>query len=244
MNSAISLALQGLGLGFKEINFKNRGTWDQINELLSMEIGKPSKNKGNSNKIKTSSNKNITANLKEKFKTGFDAPLDTIEINMIRGATALLILLIMYAISTNIITKEINKKETEVSDYISDSKAQITEIANNTRLVKERDEQYTSMIEKLEEANTKLAESYAKKNAIPNFLTQVMFNIPKEVQLTSIENTSGKSIKIEARSKEYEQLGYFIAKLKNERLLTNVTSTSGEKQDEFVLVTIQGDLPY
>ena len=71
-----------------------------------------------------------------------------------------------------------------------------------------------------------------------------MYNIPKEVQLISVQNTSGKTIKIEAQSKEYEQLGYFIAKLKNEGILTDVASSSGVKQTEYVKVTIQGNLPY
>ena len=71
-----------------------------------------------------------------------------------------------------------------------------------------------------------------------------MFNIPKEVQLVSIQNTSGKAIKIEAQSEQYEQLGYFVAKIKNEGILTDVKSTSGIKQNEYVKITINGNLPY
>ena len=71
-----------------------------------------------------------------------------------------------------------------------------------------------------------------------------MYNIPKEVQLVRIENYTNKSVRIEARSKEYEQLGYFIAKIKNEGILTNVTATSGEKQNEFIVIAIEGQLPY
>ena len=89
-----------------------------------------------------------------------------------------------------------------------------------------------------------VAQSYARKNALPNLLTEIMFNIPKEVQLISIENPSSKNINIQARSKEYEQVGYFIAKLKNEGILMNITSTSGVKQGEFVVITISGELPY
>ena len=100
------------------------------------------------------------------------------------------------------------------------------------------------MVEKINEANDKITESYAKKNAIPNFLTEIMFNIPKEVQLLSISNATDKQVSIVAQSKEYEQLGYFIAKIKNEGILTDVTSTSGEKQGDYILVTITGNLPY
>ena len=60
----------------------------------------------------------------------------------------------------------------------------------------------------------------------------------------SIENYSEKGIKIQAKSKEYEQLGYFIAKIKTEGILNGVTATSGEKQNGFVVITIEGNLPY
>lgn len=239
VNSAIALALQGLGVGHKEMNFKNKGTLDQLNQLLNMEIG------GSSNKNKKNiSTGNIATKLKEMLNTDFKKSLDNIETNMIRTASGLLILFVLYVIFTSIIMSQINKKELEVQSYISDSKEQIEDISKNTRLVTEREEQYNSMIEKINEANDKLTQSYAKKNVLPNFLTEIMFNIPKEVQLSSIENTSGKKVTIQAKSKEYEQLGYFIAKIKNEGILTDVTSTSGNRQDEFILVTIEGNLPY
>jgi len=233
VNSAIALALQGLGIGHKEINFKNRGTLDSIKQ-----IG------GTPNKNKSASNENTMSKFKNIFKTDFKKSLDKIETGMIRTSVSVLILLIVYVTFSNIIIRQINKKEEEVQVYISDSNEQISKISNNTRLVKERTEQYNSKIEKINEANDRLTESYARKNVLPNLLTELMFNIPKEVQLLSIKNTSGKTIKIQAQSKEYEQLGYFIAKLKNEGILTDVTATSGEKQQEFIVITIQGNLPY
>lgn len=240
VNSAIALALQGLNVGYKEINFKNRGTLDQFKDLMNIEIG------GSSNKKKNNTNSkgNILDKIQEMFKSDFSRSLDSIEINMIRVAGGLLILFVVYGIFSGLIMSQINKKENEVQSYISDSKEQIASISNNTRLVKEREEQYNAMIEKINEANDKLTQSYAKKNVLPNFLTEIMFNIPKEVQLSSIENTSGKKVTIQAKSKEYEQLGYFIAKIKNEGILTDVTSTSGNRQDEFIVVTIEGNLPY
>lgn len=83
-----------------------------------------------------------------------------------------------------------------------------------------------------------------RKNAIPNLLNKIMFVIPKEVQLLSITNTTGKTIQIEAQAKKYEQLGYFIAGIKNEGILIDVTSTAGTKTEEVVKVTITGNLNY
>ena len=238
VNSAIALGLQGLGLGHKEINFKHRGALDQINQILNKEVDIPSAKDKGKNKI------DVKDKFKNIFKLDFKRSLDSIEVGMIRTAVGLLFLLIVYVVFSNVIINEMNKKETEVQEFITDSKEQIALVTNNTVLVQKRTEQYNKMIEKINEANEKLTESYAKKNVLPNFLTEIMFNIPKEVQLLSIQNTSGKVVKIEARSKEYEQLGYFIAKTKNEGILTDVTATSGEKQNGYVVVTIQGNLPY
>lgn len=236
VNSAIALALQGLGIGNKEINFKNRGTFDFLKELLTMEIGKPSS--------KNNSISNVTSKLKNSFKEDFSKPLDNIEKNMIRFTAGILILLIAYVGLSSVLINQINKKETEIEAFIDDSQQKTSDVTNNTRLINERTTQYNSMIDKINEANNKLTESYAKKNVLPNFLTEIMFNIPKEVQLLSIKNATGKQIEIEAQSKEYEQLGYFIAKIKNENILTDVTATSGVRQGEFILVTINGNLPY
>lgn len=211
VNSAIALALEGIGLGNKKINFRNQDATDKVKNL---------------------------------FTVDFKQSLDRTEKSMIRFGVSLLFLIISYGIISQIIINQINNKDKQIKDYIVDTQKQISDIASNTRLINEKTTQYKTLIDKINEASNNITQSYARKNAIPNLLTEIMFNIPKEVQLISIENTTSKDINIEARSKEYEQLGYFIAKLKNEGILMNITSTSGVKQDEFVVIKISGQLPY
>lgn len=237
VNSAISLALQGMGVGKKEINFKKTGGLDKLSTLGKVEIGTKKLNE-------KSSERNFIDKMKDNLNSSKGKALDKIEISMIRSAILILVLLIIYTIFSKIIMGNINKKETEVQEYLTYTQNQINDITNKTRLVTARTEQYNSLVEKINAANEKLTESYARKNVLPNFLTEIMFNIPKEVQLLSIKNPSGKVIKIEAQATEYEQLGYFIAKIKNEGILTDVTSSSGVKKDEFIKITIQGNLPY
>ncbi len=236
VNSGIALALQGLGVGYKEINFRKKSATESIKDLFNIEIGK------SSNKNKSGSN--VMNKITDMFKSDFKKPLDVIEKNLIRSAVGILILIIVYAVFSNIIIDRINKKDTEVQAFITDSQQKLSDITNNTKLIQERTNKYDELIQKIEDANNQLTESYKKKNVIPNFLTEIMFNIPKEVQLLSIQNTTGKQIKMEAQSREYEQLGYFIAKIKNENILTDVTATSGTRQGEYILVTIEGNLPY
>ena len=163
---------------------------------------------------------------------------------MIRIPIFLLLLIVSYGILSHFIINNINNKDSKIEEYIVDTQRQIVAVTNNTKLVNERTTQYETLINKITESANTITQNYARKNAVPNLLTEIMFNIPKEVQLISIENPTTKNINIQAKSKEYEQLGYFIAKLKNEGILMNITSTSGVKQGEFVVITISGELPY
>ena len=250
VNSAISLALNGLGVGSKEVNFKKSNSLERFSEMFKVEVGSNKERKENkeSKEDKKENSEAKQSKFLDKFKSLFSqstgTSFDMIEMAMIRTAIGLFLLLIIYVIFTANTISKINKKDIEMQNYITDSKNEIANVEKNTKLVTDRTTQYKDLIAKIDEANNKLTESYARKNALPNLLTEIMFNIPKEVQLISIQNTSGKEIKIEAQSKEYEQLGYFVAKIKNEGILTNVTSTSGLKQTEYVKITIQGNLPY
>lgn len=237
VNSAIALALQGIGLGKKEINFKKNRSLDKLSSLSKIEIGTKKSNEKNSNE-------SFIDKIKVNLDSTKDKPLDNVEVAMIRTAISIIVLLIIYTLFSKIIIGQINKKEVETQEYLAYTQSQIDDITNKTRLVTSRTEQYNSLVEKINEANEKITQSYARKNVLPNFLTEIMFNIPNEVQLVSIKNPSGKEIKIEAQATEYEQLGFFIAKIKNEGILTDVTSTSGVKKDEFIKITIQGNLPY
>ena len=95
----------------------------------------------------------------------------------------------------------------------------------------------------LEDANDRITDRNKTRNAIPNLLNQIMSVIPEQVQLTSIENTTGTKVVINAQSSKYEQLGFFVAKLKNDVILTNVVSTAGQKDNSIVTIKIEGDLP-
>ena len=99
------------------------------------------------------------------------------------------------------------------------------------------------MKENLQNLNDRINNINQTRNAIPNLLNQIMYVIPSNVQITSIENTTQKHIVIKAQAEKYEQLGYLKAKLKSDNILTDVISDSGVKEGDVVKVTIEGDLP-
>ena len=101
--------------------------------------------------------------------------------------------------------------------------------------------------------NEKISQNKRYKNAIPNLLNNISREMPKGVEIDSIENVSDEHIIIVATSTQYEQLGFFKAKLENEKILTNVISDSGVinsvkdtaqgKIVDYITITIEGDLP-
>ena len=177
------------------------------------------------------------------FNFDLTGALDTIEKSILRVAGALLGTIIIFIILSGILTNNMEKKEKEADDLISDTNAQIAKISSDNDKVNSKASSYQELIDNLNKVNEALAEKYSLKDAVPNLLNEIMYATPKDVQITSIENTTSKHIKIEAQSEKYEQLGYFKGKIKNEPLLLNVISDQGVKNGDIVKTTIEGDLP-
>ena len=231
VNSAISLALMGLGEGISGMNFKKPSLADKLPSWMTIEIG-PKKPTTKEEKNKAS-----------YFAWDLGQKLDKIEMNMIRSAYSLLILIIIYCGFSGLLAKQIKNKENEADQSISATNEQISLANKDNDSIKQKTSQYTSMIKSIEEANNKIADINKTKNSIPNLLNQIMTIVPENVQLTSIENTTDNHIVITAQSNKYEQLGYLKAKIKTDVILTNVISTSGQKESDVVTVKIEGDLP-
>lgn len=137
------------------------------------------------------------------------------------------------------------KKEEEITKATQEVNSQIALINNDISKIKANTSKYISMTEKLTNLNEEAEKKNRKKNSIPTLLNQIMFSIPKGVQITSIENTSGNKIVINAQANTYDQLGYLKASIKNYGILINVISDSGQKQtqDGLIKTTIEGTLP-
>lgn len=230
VNSAISLAMMGLGEGISGMNFKKASITDKLPSWLNIEIGSKNATKEDKNKAKY-------------FAWDLGQKLDKIEMNLIRVAYSLLILIIIYCGLSGLLAKQINNKSEEAQQSISKTNEQISLANKDNEGIKQKINQYTSMIKSIEEANNKIADINKTKNSIPNLLNQIMTIVPANVQLTSIENTTDNHIVITAQSDKYEQLGYLKAKIKTDVILTNVISTSGQKESNVVTVKIEGDLP-
>lgn len=230
VNSAISLALMGLNEGIEGMNFKKQSFGDKIPSWLKIEVN-PDKTK--------KEQKNIGG----WFTWDLNQKLDKTEKSLVRIAFGLLLLIVIYSAFTILLDKQIIKKDQEADESIAQTQSQIALANNDTEKIKSKTNEYTTMIKNLEEANDKITDRNKTKNSIPNLLNQIMSIVPESVQITSIENTTGTHIVINAQSNKYEQLGYLKAKIKSDVILTNVISTAGQKDNNVVTVKIEGDLP-
>ena len=232
VNSAIALAMQGLDQKNQETNFSGKGQglekiWNRLNSDISF-----GKAKGANKKPKLT------------FKEIVHSELDFADKILFRVLTALLLIVILYVAASEILAGKINEKITEAETVVNESRKEIAKITNMDTLIKARTNEYQNMIDTIDESNSQISENYSSKNAIPNLLNKIMYNIPTGVQLLSIENTTGKNITITAQAEKYDQLGYFKAALEEEGILTNITTTRGVKQNDLINITITGELPY
>lgn len=233
VNSAIALALQGLGEGLKGMNFKKETLLDKLPEFLTIKFGE------NKDKI----GKKLNFNL--HFDMSLKGRLTALEHTLIRFAYGILMLIIVYSGISIFLNNAMISKQNEISEATKEVNTQISAIKNDTSKIKANKSKYEAMTKRLTDINASIEEKRKIKNSIPTLLNQIMFSIPKGVQITSIENTSGTKIVINAQANTYEQLGYLKASIKNYDILINVISDSGQKtsQDGPITTTIEGDLP-
>jgi hypothetical protein len=229
-NSATALAMQGIGEGIEEMNFHKSSFSSKFAEFLQLDIG------GGSKKDVTKGTFNAF------FVNDFNEKLSLAEKQAIRVAISILLLIIIYALFSAFLTNRIHNKEDEVDALISDTQAQI-ELANADKdKIDKKTNEYKSMTKSLQNLNDRISDINGSKNIIPNLLNQIMFIIPENVQVLSIENTTDKHIVMSVKAAKYEQIGYFKAKLKSEGVLSNVNSDSGTASGNVVTVKIEGDM--
>lgn len=232
VNSAISLALNGLGQGITGMNFKKSSFMEQLSEIFKIEVGTKKSMVGRKNPPKV-------------LITNFDEPLNKLEKNMLRGMGAVLIVFVVYIGFSLMINKQLMKKTKEAEDTVQSISGQISLVNRDIQELQNIKENYASKTNKLTE-KTQNDVSTVSPKAIPNLLNRLMYIMPSEVQITSIKTSFENKkthVTINAQSRSYAQLGYLTASIKTNSILLDTTSSSGQKQNDIVTIQIEGDLP-
>ena len=232
-NSAIALAVQGLGFGIKNLNFKNPSFSDKMPEWLK--FGPKEKDKESNKKFKF--NFNLNLDLK--------ADLDKTEKWLLRTISGILTFIIIYSVITMLLKSETDKKIKQAENIMQQTSTEMAKVDSDIQKLNNKSSNYQKMTENLKKYSEEAEENLKTKNAIPMLLTRIMNVIPKGVTITSIENKTDSHIAINAQSADYDLLGFFKGSLIVEGILepSTVVSTSGIKQNGIVKIVIEGDLP-
>ena len=230
VNSAIALALNGLGNLNKELNFLTKQT-PQVEDLKSLI------------KSKLGGKKSLTGgmNVDEEMPV-----MSTSEKLLIRICVLVGVAFVGYALCSNYTVKKIEEKRNDIIATTAKTDIQLALMTADKEKIDTTTSAYSIMLENLKKISDDVNstdERTIEKDAIPNLLNKVMFIMPQRAKINSIENTEGKHIVMEIESREYEQLGYFMAAIKTDEILVNVRSTSGVKEGAVIKVVIEGDLP-
>lgn len=236
VNSAIALGLQGLGNGVKNINFKNPSLAERLPDWMKISVG--GKNKANTGKS------GIFDKLTQKInlKTDMNGALDNSERWLVRSIAGILSFVIIYTIVSSVITGAINSKKQQTDELKDYTQQQISLVEQDITSIENRATEYKDLLESIQKFKDENNETKKWRDSIPNFLTELMYAVPKGVSIKSIVNTNGYTIRIVAKAKLYSQLAYLIGSIKTGGILYDVTSSSGEKSGDYITVVIEGNL--
>lgn len=244
VNSAIALAMQSLGEGTQSLNFRKPNLTDQLKQLLTADVSfgknKEKQEKNEKNKKESKIKKMLPS---FSINTSLSGKLDKTEVMLVRCIVAIILINIIFGLFSKVLFGQMDKKQKEVEELIATENTEINKINANINSLNAKNTKYNSLTEELKTINDKISNIAEMKNSIPNLLNQIMYIIPEGVQLTSIQNTTGKKMSIVAQSSDYDQLGYFIAKIKVGGILNNAVSSSSQKSGGIITVTIEGELP-
>ena len=233
VNSAVALAMQGLGYGIRNINFKDS---QNSKKKLNIELDKK-KTRESKGKLNDILNREIKFDFKVKNGT-----FDNLERWLIRTASGILAFIIIYSCFSLVLTNVTNGKTAEVDETQKSTNSQIALVEKDTTAIENKTSKYKELLDGIKDYKNENSENRKVKNSIPNFLTSLMYALPKGVSIKSVTNTTGYTIRIVAQAKLYSQLAYLIASIKTTDLLSNVTSSSGVKNGDAVTVVIEGSL--
>lgn len=230
VNSAISLAMQGVMDGTQPLNFKKANIKEKLKQINIAPSPKGNKSKAGKE-------------VKSKIDFSFKGNFDKVEVIFARTLVAILLINIIFIVFSKMLYGQMEDKEREIESLSQKQRSEISKINSDASALNSKTLKYDALTEELRAVNDKISNISERRNSIPNLLNQIMYIVPETVLVTSIENTEDKKIVIGAESNQYEKLGYFIARIKLEGYLKNVVSSSGQKSGSIVSIKIEGELP-
>lgn len=231
---AISLAYEFLNPKYNELQYVATKVKinNKINKMFSGSVkikNKPAK-ENKTDKVKKTSNINVT-----------DKTLDTVTYISIVAAVVLISYVLFSILYTASVNRMIKNMETKKQNII----AQTQTVNEDITYVNKNMNEYKDINDEVEDIKNKIESNQIGKFStynVASLLQNIIKIIPTNVQLVNISSDDNKYVTMTASSSEYEDLGYFFAQIKLEKVLNNAKILK-VNNGETTTVEIGGDLP-
>ena len=155
----------------------------------------------------------------------------------------------MFSLISVFLNANMARKSAEADDRMKYTKDQINLMQSDDKNVLDKTKDYIRYTNNLENASDDMQTRQSRKNQITSLLNNIVYNIPKDVQLTEIKNVEnvkdGKIVEhiiIKAQAVKIEQLGIFKKQLESAGVLENLVSDTGMTNGDYFQVIYEGDL--
>ena len=177
-----------------------------------------------------------------KVEMNLGGKLEPTEKFGIRIIIALLLVIIVFSGFSIYITNINENMKKKVDQNISDQEKEIAKINADKQVITEKKEEYSNLLRRLsQKPGNNEKDQHTEKDSIPNLLTSIANLIPKNLTITKIVEKN-KRVTIVAQTTNYEQFGYFLDKLKDNSIITNVVTTKENKANGILEFKLEGDL--
>lgn len=252
VNSAIALALDGIGMADIDLDFnavakKAAGAATLKEQVKKLGLDEKFNNyKQKTKEVMQKINKPVKPlKKKKKRNVAFDeglisggsqveeseseenqgAAYGRIDSGLLKLAVLGIAFLTTYAVAGTILNNQITDKVKIANSEIGKANSAIQAANRDSQYLKTVADEYLEITNKLKAIIAKIEDDKtASRNDfdIPNFLSKLMFIMPANVKVTTIDVDEIGNVEIQAESGQYAQLGFFVSRLKVEEILENV----------------------
>lgn len=139
-----------------------------------------------------------------------------------RVAVSLFVAWLAYTGFAGYVEGRIDDKRMTVESNIARTESEISNVEKDRNAIQVKSDEYREKTVKLQRIITAIQSQQNRSFDVPNFLSQLMFIIPTDVRVTSVQIGTDDTVIMEAQSGKYAQLGYFVSRLKLAGVLQDV----------------------
>lgn len=162
---------------------------------------------------------------------------------LLRITIASIVVCVSYFAGSLFITNKLEENIENADVAIAKVESEILKANNDAEYIRTRASEYSDKVNKLIDVMEEIETEKRKSNFdIPNFMSQLMFIIPQGVTITNINISELGEVEIDVQSSQYAQLGYFVSRIKLEKILLNVDMSVVEMEQN-IKIKVGGMLP-